>query len=96
MVDSGPDRIADRYARLAEACSAIGREPSTIGRSELVRAVIGADRADLERRKRALEEAGRGTQAADNEMRLDPFASSLWIMGTPDEARQAITGFAQA
>lgn len=93
ITSSGPDRVAERFARLDEACRAIGREPSTLRRSAMIGTVVGADEPELAVRKRALlaeltqEEAG---EAWFTER------SKRWIIGTPDQARAMIKRFADA
>lgn len=93
LTRSGPDRAADRFAKLADACVAIGRDPSTIVRSVLVRTIVGADEAEVVERKRALL-AMMTTDEVNDE--LSAANESRWISGTPDEARATIERFARA
>ena len=93
VTSSGPDRVADRFRLLDEACRAAGRDPSTIVHSAMVGTVIGADEAELAVRKRAIlsavttEEAGEEWFAAREQR---------WIIGTPDAARSMVRRFAEA
>jgi F420-dependent oxidoreductase-like protein len=93
VTSSDPDRVADRFARLTEACLAIGRDPATIRRSAMVGTLIGADPTELAARKQALlaeftlEEQG-DEWFAERERR--------WIFGTPEAARAKVAEFAAA
>ena len=51
-----PHAYAERVAALERACDAIGRDPSTVGRSLGLYALCGEDEADLVRRFRRLRE----------------------------------------
>ncbi len=93
VTSSDPDRVADRFARLDEACRAIGRDPGTIVRSAMVGTVIGADEAELAGRRRALLAAITTDEAGE-----EWFATreQRWIFGTPDRARAMVQRFAEA
>lgn len=93
VTSSGPERVADRFARLDEACRAIGREPASIARSAMVGVLVGADQADVERRSKALLELI-GSDATADEWWAE--RRQRWIYGTPDEARAAIRRFGDA
>jgi len=93
ITSSDPDRVAERFARLDEACRAIGRDPGTIVRSAMVGTVIGADDVELAGRRRALLAAMTTDEAGE-----EWFATreQRWIFGTPDRARAAVERFAAA
>jgi alkanesulfonate monooxygenase SsuD/methylene tetrahydromethanopterin reductase-like flavin-dependent oxidoreductase (luciferase family) len=94
LTSSSPDRAAQKYAELDAACRAIGREPSSITHSAMVGTMLGANDAEIARRRAALMDA-LGTDAADE----DPWYEARmgrWIIGTPDEARAMIRRFADA
>lgn len=93
LTSSGPERAADRFARLDEACRAIGRDPSTVVRSAMVGTVVGADEAELAARKRALL-----AEFTLDEQGEEWFAmrEQRWILGTPDRARAKVAEFAAA
>ncbi|HEY7938151.1 MAG TPA: TIGR03560 family F420-dependent LLM class oxidoreductase [Candidatus Limnocylindrales bacterium] len=93
LARSGPERAAHWFGRLDEACAAAGRDPATIVRSVLVRTLVGADAAELDRRKLALRAMLSEDQVADE---LAPANASRWIMGTVEEAHEMIEVFAQA
>ena len=93
VTSADPARAADRFARLTEACQAIGRDPGSIRRSAMVGTLIGTTDAELTTRKRALlaeftlEEQG-DEWFAEREGR--------WIFGTPEQARATVAEFAAA
>ncbi len=53
LARSGPERAAHWFARLDAACAAVGRDPSTIIHSVLVRTLVGADQPEVDRRARS-------------------------------------------
>ncbi len=88
---AGPDRVAEMYAGVDGACRAIDRDPASIRRSAMVGVLVGRDRDELERRGRALM-AEVGTKGE-----FEPWFEERrprWIVGTPDEAREAVRRFA--
>ncbi len=93
LTGSDPARVAERLARLDEACRAAGRDPATIRRSAMVGTLVARDADELAARKAALlDEFGTEAGAADW------FASRerRWIVGTPDQARARVAEFAAA
>ncbi len=93
LTASDPARVADRYAKLDEACRAIGRDPSTLRRSAMVGTLIGRDEAELAARKEALM-----AEVTPDEQGEEWFATreQRWIIGTPDQARARVAAFAAA
>jgi alkanesulfonate monooxygenase SsuD/methylene tetrahydromethanopterin reductase-like flavin-dependent oxidoreductase (luciferase family) len=89
---STPGQVREIGHRLDDACRAIGRAPETITRSAMVGVLIGRDAAEVGERRRALL-AGFGRDGGD-----DWFESrtSRWVLGTPDEAREAVRRYADA
>jgi F420-dependent oxidoreductase-like protein len=93
LSSSSPEKAATRYAELAAACQAIGRDPATMGRSVMAGVLIGRDDAELSRRKLALlaafgdESGGEGWFDA---------REPRWVLGTPDQARAMVKRFADA
>ena len=87
------DTAPGKYAALAEACRAAGRDPATITRSAMAGVLIGADRAEVKSRERGLL-AALGVKAGDDEWLEE--RRTRWVMGTPDEARAALAPFAEA
>ena len=93
VTSAGPERVADRFALLDEACRAIERDPGTIVHSAMVGTVIGTDEAELAVRKRALLDAVTTAEAGE-----EWFAAreQRWIIGMPDAARGMVQRFADA
>jgi F420-dependent oxidoreductase-like protein len=81
-VFAAPDVCAERRAAVRAACEAAGRDPDTVTFSLMTGMVIGAERADVERRAHEVAEF-RGDPP-------DDAAASLreenWIVGTVPEA----------
>lgn len=94
VTSSGPERVADRLARLSEACAAIGRDPGSIRRSAMIGVLVGATEAEVERRARellgALGVADGASSAWLQERR------TRWIFGTPEQGRAMVRRFADA
>ena len=89
-----PLDAAAAYARVAEACQRVGRDPAQITRSAMVGTLVGRDEADVLRRVEALVELF-GHGAADAERWLAE-RRGRWILGTPDQVRAKVTEFAAA
>jgi F420-dependent oxidoreductase-like protein len=93
LSSSSPDMAREKFAALAAACEAIGRDPSTIGRSVMAGTLIGRNGAELSRRKGALLAAYGNAPGGD-----EWFAARepRWILGMPDQARAMVQRFADA
>lgn len=93
LTASDPARVAERYARLTDACLAIGRDPLTMGRSAMVGTLVGRDETELAARKQALL-----AEVTPDEQAEEWFATRerRWIIGTPDQARAKVAEFAAA
>jgi len=87
------DTVHAVYARLDEACRAIGREPTTLARSVEVSLLIGGTDREVSTRTAALIDAvgGRGPGDAWIAERRDN-----WIIGTPRVVRASINRLAAA
>ena len=83
----GPDGIREVYAKLDDACLAIGRDPATMARSAMIGTLVGRTPAEVRTREAALLQAFGEPDAGDDwlEERRD-----RWIIGTPDEARAMV------
>jgi alkanesulfonate monooxygenase SsuD/methylene tetrahydromethanopterin reductase-like flavin-dependent oxidoreductase (luciferase family) len=82
-----------KMAELDAACHAAGRDPSTLARSAMVGALVGATDAEVERRTTdVMRILGAGTGNARSW--LDE-RRSRWIIGTPDEARATVQAYAE-
>jgi F420-dependent oxidoreductase-like protein len=95
LTGTGPDEAAAKYARLAEACQAIGRDPATLTRSAMVTTLIGRDRAAVDARVAGLMRRVGVAGTSDAEAWLAP-RKPRWIYGTYDEARATIRRFEAA
>ena len=94
LTSSSATTAKAKMAELDAACRAAGRDPSTLTRSAMVGVLVGADAAQVGRRGTDLvREFGipAGEAAAFLQERR-----SRWIVGTPDEARATIRGYAEA
>ncbi len=93
LTASDPARAADRYAKLADACRTIGRDPATIRRSAMVGTLMGRDATELAARKQALL-----AEFTHDEQGDEWFATreQRWIFGTPDQVRARVAEFAAA
>ena len=110
VTGSSPERVADRFRALDEACRAIGRDPSSIHRSAMVGTLIGSDDAELRRRTGELmrlmgESGGSGESPAGGAAGAGAAGAAeawlaerrpRWIVGTPDEARAMVARYADA
>ncbi len=93
LSSSTPDKAATKFAALAAACQAIGRDPATMTRSVMVGVLIGRDETELDRRKAALladfaDESG-GEEWFDSR-------EPRWVLGTPDQARAMVARYEAA
>jgi alkanesulfonate monooxygenase SsuD/methylene tetrahydromethanopterin reductase-like flavin-dependent oxidoreductase (luciferase family) len=80
-----PEEAARRRERVAEACEQAGRPPLTF--SLMTQAILGEDRADVERRRRLIaEQTGREP---------DPRSDST-LVGTVDEVRARLREYEDA
>jgi F420-dependent oxidoreductase-like protein len=94
MSSSGPDECAAAFARLDQECRKIGRDPGAVRHSVMAGLLIGADEAEFQTRVREqLTMIGVGD--ADAATWLEA-RRPRWIVGTPDQARATLAGFAAA
>jgi F420-dependent oxidoreductase-like protein len=93
LSSASPDKAREWYGKLDEACRAIGREPSSIGRSVMAGVLIGRDDAEVARRKVQLLAAFQEDSGSDEWF---DAREPRWILGTPDEARAMVRRFADA
>jgi F420-dependent oxidoreductase-like protein len=93
LSSSSPERAVTRYAELAAACEAIGRDPATMGRSVMAGVLIGCDDAELSRRKLELLAAFGDESGGDDWF---DAREPRWILGTPDQARAMVARFEAA
>ncbi|MCW3066650.1 MAG: class flavin-dependent oxidoreductase [Solirubrobacterales bacterium] len=81
-----PDTCAERRAAVRAACEAAGRDPDTVTFSLMTGMVIGAERADVERRAHEVAEF-RGDPPDDAAASL---RAEHWIVGTVPEALEQL------
>jgi len=93
LSSSSPDVAREKYAAIATACEAIGRDPATMTRSTMAGVLIGRDADEVDRRKRALLDAF-GDDAGGEDW-IDA-REPRWILGTPDQARAMVARFEEA
>ena len=87
------DEAADAYARVREACRAIGRDPETVVRSAMVGVLVAETEQELrDRVRQLLESFGESEESGEAWIRQ---RRSRWLMGTPDEALERARAFEQ-
>jgi probable F420-dependent oxidoreductase len=86
-----PEAYAERAAALDAACVRVGRDPAGVRRSLGLYTLVGTDRADLEKRYRALQEWAPGGML--DSTTLDDYASDA-LVGTPEECVAKLERFA--
>jgi F420-dependent oxidoreductase-like protein len=95
IVSATAQRARAAFARLDEACTAVGREPSDITRSAMTGVLIAETEADLRDRTRQLLEFTGAGAGADAEAWLAE-RRDRWVLGTVDQAAERITALAAA
>ena len=82
-----PERLREAYGRVSEACVAAGRDPGTVVRSAMVGVLVAETQGELRDRVRQ-QTAMFGADADADDWLAE--RRERWIIGTPDEAHQAI------
>jgi len=90
-----PSRIGEAFARVADACREIGRDPDQVTRSAMSGVLVGRDEAEVRERTRTLMKSWGADDRDDAEAWLDQ-RRSRWIIGTPDQAHERVAAFAAA
>jgi F420-dependent oxidoreductase-like protein len=88
-----PAGAAARVRRVSEACEAIGRDPETVRRSMLIKAIVGADESEVRERAAALM----AWQGEDGD--ADAFLEDLrahHLAGTAEQVLERLAAFAAA
>jgi alkanesulfonate monooxygenase SsuD/methylene tetrahydromethanopterin reductase-like flavin-dependent oxidoreductase (luciferase family) len=88
-----PDAYRERVAVLERACAAAGRDPDTVFRSLGLYALVGEDRADLERRYQRLRRSAPGGML--DATTLDDYRSGRLVGTVGEVAEQASVWEAQ-
>ncbi len=92
LTSGAVDKLGPAYARVREACQAVGRDPRDVTYSMMTGVLVGRDEDEVRRRVRELLGVlGQGDMDADEWLRQ---RRGRWVMGTPDEARQRVAEFA--
>ncbi|HET7827961.1 MAG TPA: TIGR03560 family F420-dependent LLM class oxidoreductase [Candidatus Limnocylindrales bacterium] len=94
LSSTSPDVATTKYAKLDDACRAIGRDPSSVTHSAMVGLLIGRTPAEVRDREQALVAAFGG--ADDESEEWLEARRPRWIYGTPEEARRRVRAFAEA
>ena len=93
-LSSGPDLVAETYAKLDAACEAAGRDPASITRSVMAGVLVGRTDAEVREREAAMLEAF-GEDAEGGEAWLEE-RRDRWVYGTEAAARAMVQRFAAA
>lgn len=93
LSSTGPAEAAVTYAKLDEACRAIGRDPGEVSRSAMAGVLVGRTDDEVHAREAALlaafgEDAGGDDWLEERRER--------WVVGTPDKALTMLRRFADA
>ncbi len=93
LSSTGPEQAGVTYAKLDEACRAIGRDPKEISRSAMAGVLVG--RTDDEVRAREATLLAAFGQEADGDDWLEE-RRERWVVGTPDTALAMLRRYADA
>lgn len=91
---ASPSRVAAAYARLDEACRAVGREPNEVTRSAMTGVLVGETEDEVRRRVTDLMSMIGDADGDSDEWLAD--RRERWVIGTPDEARARAAEFEAA
>ena len=94
LSSASPARAAEVRGKLADACQAVGRDPSTLARSAMSGVLIGRSEDEVRAREQEVL-AAFGNDAESGEAWLEE-RRSRWVYGTPDAARAQLQRFADA
>jgi F420-dependent oxidoreductase-like protein len=93
LTSATPQRAREAYARMREACVAIGREPDSLHRSAMVGVLIADSEGDLRDRIHQLEAITAAGSDADEWL---AERRERWIVGTLDQAASGVQALADA
>ncbi|MGI8927965.1 MAG: TIGR03560 family F420-dependent LLM class oxidoreductase [Candidatus Limnocylindrales bacterium] len=91
---ASPARVAEAYARLDDACRAVGRDPADVTRSAMTGALVGETEDDVRGRVKDLLLMIGDTSGDPDAWLAD--RRDRWVIGTPDEARSRVSEFEAA
>ena len=93
LSSTGPADAAVTYAKLDEACRAIGRDPAEVAHSAMAGVLVGRTEQEVKTRETALLTAF-GKDAGGDEWLEE--RRERWVVGTPDRALAMLRRFADA
>ncbi len=95
LTSATPADAREAFARIDDACRAIGRDPAEVTHSAMTGVLIAESRGELnDRILQQLEIMGSGSRADADAWLAE--RRSRWIIGTLDEAGERLRAFAQA
>jgi F420-dependent oxidoreductase-like protein len=95
VVSARPERAREVFARVAEACDAIGRDPEQVTRSAMTGVLIADSEVDLRERVRE-QLAMFGEGGTDDAEGWLAQRRERWIMGSRDQALERVDALAGA
>lgn len=93
LSSTGPAQAAVTYAKLDEACRAIGRDPGELSRSAMAGVLVGRTEEEVRARETALLAAFGQDDGGDEWLEE---RRERWVVGTPDQALAMLRRFADA
>lgn len=93
LSSTGPAQAAVTYAKLDEACRAIGRDPGEISRSAMAGVLVGRTEEEVRTRETALLAAFGQDDGGDEWLEE---RRERWVVGTPDQALAMLRRYADA
>jgi alkanesulfonate monooxygenase SsuD/methylene tetrahydromethanopterin reductase-like flavin-dependent oxidoreductase (luciferase family) len=93
LSSTGPEQATVTYAKLDDACRAIGRDPKEIGRSAMAGVLVGRTDDEVQAREATLL-AAFGEDANGDDWLEE--RRERWVVGTPDKALATLRRYADA
>lgn len=93
LSSTGPAQAAVTYAKLDEACRAIGRDPGEVSRSAMAGVLVGRTEEEVRTRETALLAAFGQDDGGDEWLEE---RRERWVVGTPDQALAMLRRYADA
>jgi F420-dependent oxidoreductase-like protein len=94
IVSATPERAAEAYRRLDEACTQIGRDPAQVAHSAMTGVLLADNDVDLRDRTRQLLETT--TEPGTDAAAWLAERRGRWILGTVEEAAERVDALARA
>ncbi|MEP7360806.1 MAG: TIGR03560 family F420-dependent LLM class oxidoreductase [Chloroflexota bacterium] len=95
ITSATPASATAGYARVADACRAIGRDPDSVTRSAMTGVLVGRDESEVARRADALLTSVNSSDGNDAQQWLAE-RRRRWVFGTPEQARARVAELADA